>query len=724
MRALTTALFAVILLAIGAPAGAHTPHDRIDTIAVSPAFKSDQTLFCNLFASDGNRFIMKSTDGGLTWSPSQTGHVHSNVRCIELSSSFATDKTAFAGTGEGHILRSIDGGNSWFDPTTKPFSAARVTALAISPSFNQDQTLFATIWCPNNPGFYKSSDAGRTWTKTLPYVHGTAIAVSPDYDSDRTILVADKESGLYKSTDSGTTWTLKSFGLTKRAIQTNIHYFDLDFSPDYGQDRTIFLGGWEGIHKSTDGGEKWKHSNIYEVNYIRGLCISPNFANDGTVAASAYGGGIYLTKDKGDSWNAADTGLSSMYLSTKIALTPSYSQDATIFSVSSADHRMDKSTTAGTAWFPIEVDPADTIVVRALAVSPDFQTDRTLFVGNGHDGKCSLYRSNDGGATFTALYPTPFRGVGCLALSPDFSTDKTIFAANKGGIFRSTNAGVTWMNISLGIGGGRALAVSPSFQTDRVVFAGVPDKGVYKSTDGGDTWILSNNGLSDTVIQDLAMSPDYTVDQTIFAVTKSGGLFVSANGGANWSYIGLEGVFLRCLAVSPDYASDGTLFLGTWGTILRSTDSGTTWVAVLNKHRFGSDNKFIAYGKGVGYSHGRWPPGSGSGAWNKIYNILACGNTMRHSDVKHAYCTLSFVGDSVSWIGTKSFKGGIAAVIIDDMFQGEVDVYSPQAEWREALFTKTGLGPGLHTIKIVVTGRSNPASTGGFVYIDAFEVTK
>ncbi len=784
-----TAVATILLLSFFSVEGAaHTPHDRIMSVAVSPAYQVDNTVICSLSGQD--QFILKSTDGGETWNLSMIGLVNSRVSCLEFSPNYYYDQIAFAATEGGHILKSVDCCESW-TVCNAGLTEARINTLAVSPEFSVDQTLYfgtygdglfrstdgGSTWAPMNTGItdlfintiaispdfgndqivyvgsgggidvsqdggatwvnllsggisvtglaishayaldhtlfastwgkgiLKSTNSGGSWSKITPSLYMMGVALSPHYFFDQTVYALTKEE-VIRSEDGGNQWAVKVLGLDQQAIQTDTHYFDFGFSPNFKNDKTLYLASWEGVYRSQSRGEVWTHLEIYNVNFIRGISISPDFANDGTMVAGAYGGGVYKSTDRGATWEAADTGLSDMYLRSKLVFSPDYAQDGTIFSTSCWGQSFDKTTQYGSAWFQIMVDPQDVINVRAIAVSPDFANDQTLFMGNGYDGQCAVYKSSDGGASFVPLDPF-FKGVKCLEVSPNYPVDKTIFATNKEGIYRSVDDGITWTDLGVNDKGEVfALAISPSFSTDGTLFIGATEEGVLKSTDSGDTWVASNSGITDNVIEDIALSPDFQTDQSLFAATKSGGLFKSTDGGANWVYCGLEGTFLQCMAVSPDYTTDQTLYLGSWDSLYMSTDGGSTFNPILDIYRYSDTYPFVYY----------------IDTWSIVQSSLACSSYLHYSSIIDAHCYFKFTGDSISWIGAKAPNAGVARIKIDGAIDSLVDLYSPQIEMRQVLYTKNGLGPGFHSIRIEVTRFHNPNTTGRVVTIDAFEV--
>jgi LPXTG-motif cell wall-anchored protein len=131
-----------------------------------------------------------------------------------------------------------------------------------------------------------------------------------------------------------------------------------------------------------------------------------------------------------------------------------------------------------------------------------------------------------------------------------------------------------------------AVAISPNYSVDQMMFAGNTYDGIYRTTDGGQTWPNSNSGLTVPYIWSMALSPVYSSDKTIFAATE-GGLWQTGDGGQNWSLRQLLpntfGSRFTAVAASPNYSVDRTAFSGSEQTIYKSTDGGQTWNQVYGK---------------------------------------------------------------------------------------------------------------------------------------------
>jgi len=186
-----------------------------------------------------------------------------------------------------------------------------------------------------------------------------------------------------------------------------------------------------------------------------------------------------------------------------------------------------------------------------------------------------------------------------VAVSPAYAVDHTVFAGTRGGgIFVSKDGGASWQASSVGLPYTEilSLAISPNYANDRTVFAGTSDAGCFKSNNAGSTWSAYNTGLADYRVQALAISPNYAYDETVFLGTGEdlygqlppGGVFKSTNGGQSWTleHDGIGSRNIRALAVSPNFADDQTVYAGTEGTkvavggVLRYTDGADNWFPI------------------------------------------------------------------------------------------------------------------------------------------------
>jgi len=210
----------------------------VHTLAYSPAFASDQTLFAGTTGS-----AYKSTNGGASWSLVGNYNLgNGSVNALTLSSNFASDQTLFAGTrygNTGSVYKSTDGGASW-SPANTGLSSASVYTLALSPNFASDQTLFAGTY---GGSAYKSTNGGSSWSPVnagLGNSSVNALALSPNFASDQTLFAGTgggdygTTGGAYMSKNGGASWSPVNTGLG------NTNVYALAVSPNFASDQTIF----------------------------------------------------------------------------------------------------------------------------------------------------------------------------------------------------------------------------------------------------------------------------------------------------------------------------------------------------------------------------------------------------------------------------------------------------------------------------------------------------
>lgn len=198
-----------------------------------------------------------------------------------------------------------------------------------------------------------------------------------------------------------------------------------------------------------------------------------------------------------------------------------------------------------------------------------------------------LYRSSDGGATWTYLYdalnlegPLPTTSI-IVAPGQEGANPQHLFAGVPGGVLRSLDGGETWMVATLGTPppAVSALAISPAFVEDGVILAATTEDGIFRSANRGSFWARWNFGLLDLNVYALAISPGFAEDETLFAGVETG-IFRSTNGGRAWREVALPVGYVPVisLALSPYYLEDGIIFAGTETEgLLYSDDAGATW---------------------------------------------------------------------------------------------------------------------------------------------------
>ncbi|MFI7577976.1 WD40/YVTN/BNR-like repeat-containing protein [Micromonospora sp. NPDC049497] len=254
---------------------------------------------------------------------------------------------------------------------------------------------------------------------------------------------------------------------------------------------------------------------------------------------------------------------------------------------------------------------------RLIDVVIDPDTPGTLYVAAGTGG---VWKSTDGGATMTSTWSDDLpQSMGALAITPDGTLYAGTGEPDHGGggsyygtgVYRSTDGGATWESIGLTETGaiGR-IRIDPT-DPRRIVVAAQGrlfdtggDRGVYLSTDGGETWKQVLDGLNDsTGAIDVAINP---ADPDVLLAAMwdklrypdgreyggpGSGLHRSTDGGATWTRIGAPlaapdtepgriGVAFAASDPSRAYAITNDR-IGNLTGFFVSDDAGATWTRPL-----------------------------------------------------------------------------------------------------------------------------------------------
>jgi photosystem II stability/assembly factor-like uncharacterized protein len=724
------------------------------SLSVSPTYETDSTVFVSS-AGDG---IYRSTDRGASWTKVNDGLLRADIALVEAAPSYAINGHAVAAGTAGDIYLSTDGGSDWqhtadigvqplciaFSPAfpidglvvvadikgklhyssdggstwharSVPNIQAPITAVAFSPNFGSDGTAFLGTY---GSGVYRTVDGGKRFTPVnsgLSDLYVLDLVLSPDYPRDGTVLASSKDEAVFMSVNGGTSWTKHDAGIDymTQGSLSKYHYRRMGISDAFAGDGIVFLGAFEGLYRSTDGGRRWMEMETIPPRTITGIALAPRYPADPAILYSTYGGGVYASMDNATTWSPANLGLELPY-TYAVAFSPSYDTDGTTFTVyhGMACRSQDRSE----HWHCFAVDPAKDLYPSSIALSPHFAEDGTVLLGTRNDG---VYRSDDSGETWVnVLDGISHAGkVKSIVVSPDFPADPSIFVGTaRGGIFRSTDGGKEWAPVL--DAQNVFLSMSPAYAFDMTLFAATAG-GLFRSADGGNTWakLDDNLAMADGFIEAVAVSPLFSEDGMVLAHVKGRGLFVSSDGGETWTRTG-EGLLadnfsLNSILFSPGFETDRTLFGrsgGEYAELLTSTDGGSTWELVSRPVRYEDGHPAVLFA---------------GGHWNVVESLEDFSTGSIHNSSKEgAFAYLEFVGTSVSWVGPRTPVHGIASVYVDGVLVEQVDQYASIEVSRDILFHQEGLdGMRPHSIAIEVSSECNADSSGFNISIDALDVS-
>ncbi len=498
----------------------------------------------------------------------------------------------WVGAPTGGAWKSSDGGDSW-EPASDMLSAIGISDIAINP-LNPDIIYLATgdgdagSGRAYGIGIMKSTNGGLSWeptalTKSVSnQVYFRKILIHPTIPSR---MVTTASDGIYRTTDGWNTYTRVKTGSFK----------DLEFNP--GNPNILYATSYSYtgdamVFKSTDGGVSFSESisgmdiaghvsrielAVTQANsqVVYALCSDEN--NDGFYA-------LYKSVNAGSSWNI-------VYDNTRINLLGSTSEGTDV---------------GGQGWYDL-----------ALAVSPVNQNE--IYVGG-----VNVWRSTNSGADWKLVgnwylienVAFVHADQHHLVFNPH---DGSLYSGNDGGIYKTTNKGLTWTDLSEGLGILQIYRMNSIDHGMTEIIAGTQDNGTELYSGG--TWqeVLGGDGMECYFDRD---NPDILYGTLYYGdIRKSEGggqefsnisppgsgdglwitpfimhpvfpnllyagyetLYKTLNGGESWSQLSAfpnDVSLTRVIGITP--ANDNIIYAITNNHVFRSADAGTSWQDIGN----------------------------------------------------------------------------------------------------------------------------------------------
>lgn len=367
---------------------------------------------------------------------------------------------------------------------------------------------------------YHSYNGGSSWERSLKEPTGqseTVVLMAPGFLNNDTAYAATSGTGsaLSVTRDGGLSWN--QISLVDTRIESII---DLAVSPDYNRDNTLFMLTWGGdfsLWRGNSGNARWERvfsstsGSIYSIDFVE---LSPQYGISSQVVylagSDAEGAAIWKSDDNGQSFVSRNT--------------------------------------------PLYID-------RWVVVD-----DTTLFITGYNGSNGIVYRTNNGGQSYSTATVAGNQSLSSIALSPGYDQDGTILVGNSNGwIFYSTDYGNSFESLPLAaisppLSGNISVAFDPQFDSNNTIYAASdsPDGGIYSFVIGAsDGW--------------------QAIDDTLPSGAMIGWLGVSADGAlyaANFQQVDTgenRGGIERCL--EPESGS-------TFETVTYGLDDGATMVGL------------------------------------------------------------------------------------------------------------------------------------------------
>ncbi len=319
--------------------------------------------------------IVKSNDGGGTWSP--TTSPVSNVPVLSL---VPIQQNVYAGTARG-VWKSSDNGANWQD-RNNGLASTNVHYLLLTAS--NPSTLFAAT----RFGLHRSQDHGTTWSNSRGLTDPNVVSLIADPSNPNTIFAGTWSSSVYWSTDGGANF----IQLVENLASNKAPVSSLYIQHPNATSTLVYagtLGG--GLFKSEDGGKKWtlQTNGLTDTARVDTLTLIP--------PAALYAGtdhGVYRLDNTTATWQSVSAKLA-LDETRFILYDPRQPQTLFVGLDSSGIFRSDDG---GIQWQPLG---SDTFPARArlqtLALNPN---NASLIYASTDRG---MYRSENGGTTWNVV---------------------------------------------------------------------------------------------------------------------------------------------------------------------------------------------------------------------------------------------------------------------------------------------------------------------------------
>lgn len=466
--------------------------------------------------------IYYTTNNGQSWQQVQGTQAFWNVVDIEVDK---VSKALYVGTTGSGIYWTNNYGATWqqeyiYTDQVSGFHAS-LDQIACKNGTGVVVGHEGTLTPPSN--IYTSANAGTSWnTYQAPFLDAGDLLFLPNGS-----LLAGTEQGVFKSSNNGSSWTAINTGISNMYIKALAHKSSNSylFAGAYANMSTQDTTG-AGVYVSTDNGATWNRAS-YGITDKRINALLVDSATGNVYAGTE--GGIYMSTNNGSTWTAVNVNLQNLTISAIV-------ENPTGFFAGSEKSGVSFATNPSTGW---------TYKNAGVAINS--------LVGMVMDNS-GMFHIIDGDVT---------------------------------GIYRKSVKATAWQQAGTNqlpaFGGTKILkdksgTLYAAFSTRR----GFAKKGVFKSTDGGTTW----TDISSTIPLPSSLAwvsfKDIEVGPGAIYVYANGQIYKSVNSGTSWTSIKQ---FTSSTFVDMDVASNGDLYVQSLpGTLTPafevSKDMGVTFTNV------------------------------------------------------------------------------------------------------------------------------------------------
>lgn len=525
--------------------------------------------------------ILKSTDGGTSWTSVLTASVTQNILIRRLIISPTNPQVLLAATSVG-IYRTANGGTTWSLVSTADWF------IDIEFKATDHNYVYAATYSPSgNAQIFTSTNNGVTWSQVTSFSNYYRINLAVSANSPALVDAVCVNSvyglaGLWYSSNSGASYTQYfNANCTNNLLHNTFNgsgcggqgNYDLAYAINPSNSNEIWVGGVNSW-RSTNGGSNWFLNNIWSSSQTT---VVPTVHADKHFIAfhplnNAYvyecnDGGLYVTNNGGSTWTdlTDGMGISQIY---RIGTSATVANKVICGLQDNGSKEVQTSTwfdrTGGDGMECI-IDYTNSNIQYATYVQG--QISKTT--NNWSTAPTIIVQNNGTGVHAPGAWVTPY------IMHP---TNNNILLVGKAQVYQSINGGSTWSQLGTlpgAIGDLISMAYAPS--NTSVIYVATATQ-VFKTTNSGSTWTLM--GTSTTRITYISVDP---TNSQRFWVTKSGytaadKVWYSPDGGTTWNNFSgsLPNIPVNCI-VYQNSTADG-LYIGTDAGVYYRNASMADWI--------------------------------------------------------------------------------------------------------------------------------------------------
>lgn len=478
----------------------------------------------NVYLGTRNTGLLRSTDGGATWTNITPSGLGNNICDLEISSTasagrlhVATGIFSASGYAFTDIPATVTSGSGWNSATTPYTSFGQRTELAISGN-----NLYA---CPANgsyqvPTIWKSTDGGDNWTATAGQPTSGWASGQGWYSLSAGINPANPNEcivgGLdcYKTSNGGISWTkistwAASSGQYVHADQHNIQWWDA------GTKLMFTCDG--GVHYTSDGGTTIRDRNKgLRLKQFYSVAIHPTSVNH--FIAGAQDNGVHRLNHPGLDSSIEVYGGDGCYVAIDQDQ-PQYQFGSYVYNV----YR--RSTNNGNTW----TTPVNNQSTGRFVNPWDYDNAANIIYACNNAGTFLRWNDPQTGSSTDVVTASAFGSgnVSAVHASP-YTANQVYFGTGIGGIVRVDNANTgtsltgTVINSGSGMPAGYVNCVVTGSDDQHLLacFTNYGVQNVWVTTNGGTTWTAIDGNLPDMPVRWALFHPDD--DTKAFIATETG----------------------------------------------------------------------------------------------------------------------------------------------------------------------------------------------------------